>query len=155
MKYHLRRVPISQDEALRFVNDYHRHNEPPEGWKFGGAVAAQNPSDGTWAICGVVIVGRPVSRVLDCDDFTCEITRCCTDGTPNAPTMLYRMAVQAARSLGYQNVITYTLAHETGTSLKACGFKPRYLTKGGTWNRRSRPRVDVAPPGQKRLWSIA
>jgi len=102
-------------------------------------------------VCGVITVGRPVSRVLD-KDWTLEVTRCCTDGTKNAASMLYGAAWRATKALGYKRLITYTLISETGTSLRAAGWKKLYETSGGSWNCKSRPRVDKAPTCQKSLW---
>jgi hypothetical protein len=63
----------------------------------------------------VAIVGRPVARHLD-DGWTREVTRLCTDSTPNACSKLYGAAWQAAKSLGYIRLITYTLPDEGGAS---------------------------------------
>lgn len=137
--------PITQREAFVFIDAYHRHHRPPQGFKFAIAV-----NDGV-KVVGVVTVGRPVSRKLD-DGYTAEITRCCTDGTKNAASMLYGAAQRACRAMGYRRVITYTLACEPGTSLKAVGWKALYVTPGKTWNVNGRPRVDKHPLGQKTLW---
>lgn len=140
--------PITYPEACRFIADHHRHHLPPQGWKFGIAV-----NDGDQVV-GVVTIGRPVSRNLD-NGYTLEVTRCCTDGTKNAASMLYGAAWRACKALGYQRLITYTLVEEPGTSLKAAGWKSLYETSGGSWSRDSRPRVDTAPLGQKTLWEAA
>lgn len=137
--------PISFDEACVFIDAHHSHYLPPQGWKFGIAV-----NDGV-KVVGVVTVGRPVARGLN-DGWTLEVTRCCTDGTKNAASMLYGAASRAARALGYKRLITYTLKEEAGTSLIAAGWKALYDTRGGTWNRSGRPRVDKHPMGQKTLW---
>lgn len=138
-------VPISFEEAARFIVVHHRHHVAPVSWKFGCAV-----SDGE-RIVGVVAVGRPVARAFD-DGWTLEVTRCCTDGTKNAASMLYGAAARAARALGYRRVVTYTLEVETGTSLRAAGWRVVWQTKGGSWSRQNRPRVDKAPTGPKTLW---
>lgn len=140
--------PITFAEAAAFVDRHHRHHEPPVGHKFSVAVG-----DGE-RVVGVAIVGRPVSRHLD-DGWTLEVTRCCTDGTKHAASMLYGAAVRAGRALGYRRIITYTLAEEPGTSLKAAGWMPLYTNKGGSWSSPSRPRVDTHPLGQKTLWEAA
>lgn len=137
--------PISFREACEFIAQHHRHHPPPQGWKFGIAV-----NDGE-KVVGVITVGRPVARHLD-DGWTLEVTRCCTDGTPNAASMLYGAACRAAFALGYKRVITYTLASEPGTSLRAAGWKVVGVSRGGTWNRKDRPRVDRHPTCQKTLW---
>lgn len=126
--------PIDLKGARAFVGEHHRHNKPPIGHKFSIACY-----DGE-RLCGVVMVGRPISRRLD-DGLTLEINRNCTDGTYNACSMLYGAACRAAKALGYKRIITYTLQSEPGTSLKASGWKIDELQAGGgSWSVPSRPR---------------
>ncbi len=143
MTLHLQ--PITYPEACAFIRLHHRHHLPPQGWKFGIAVNADEH------VVGVVTVGRPVARVLD-DGYTLEVTRACTDGTPHVASKLYAAAWRACRALGYRRLITYTLIEERGTSLKAAGWRALYRTQGGPWSRPSRPAADAHPLGQKRLW---
>lgn len=138
--------PITFPEASAFIRRHHRHHIPPQGWKFGIAV-----NDGD-KVVGVVTVGRPVARALD-NGLTLEVTRLCTDGTANACSMLYSAAWRAARALGYKRLITYILASERGTSLKAAGWKCVGAAGGGTWDRKDRKRVDKHPLAAKTLWS--
>lgn len=138
--------PITFKEASAFVRLHHRHHAPSVGWKFGIAV-----NDGV-KVVGVVTVGRPVARHLD-NGWTLELTRCTTDGTKNAASLLYGAAWRATKALGYRRLITYTLIEEPGTSLRAAGWKALYQTEGGSWDCPSRPRVDTHPTGQKMLWS--
>lgn len=140
--------PITYAEACAFIAQHHRHHLPPQGWKYGIAV-----SDGD-VVVGVVTVGRPVARHYD-NGWTLEVTRCCTDGTPNAASMLYGAAWRAAKALGYKRLITYTLASETGTSVKAAGWRVIGEAGGGGWNRPGRPRVDKAPTERKTLWEAS
>ena len=140
--------PITYKEACEFIRVHHRHHLPPQGWKFGIAV-----NDGE-KVVGVITVGRPVARNLD-NGWTLEVTRSCTDGTRNANSMLYGAARRAAFALGYKRIITYTLIEEPGTSLRAAGWKEMGTTGGGIWNRKSRPRVDTHPTGQKLLWEAS
>jgi hypothetical protein len=137
--------PIDFDEACEFIRRHHAHHQPPVGWKFGVAV-----SDGQ-KVVGVATVGRPVARRLD-NGWTLEVNRCCTDGTKNAASKLYGACRRISQAMGYKRLITYTLATESGCSLVAAGWKPIYLTGGGSWNCQSRPRVDKAPTSQKVLW---
>jgi hypothetical protein len=141
-------VPITQREALAFVEQRHRHHKPPRGSVF--QVAA---SDGE-RIVGVALVGRPVSRKLQ-DGWTLEVNRCCTDGTRNACSMLYGAAWRAAKALGYRRLITYTLPEEGGASLRGAGWKLIGERGGGSWNVPSRPRVDEHPTQGKLLWEAA
>jgi hypothetical protein len=78
--------------------------------------------DAESAVRGVCIVGRPVSRHLD-NGMTLEVTRLASDGCPNACSCLYGAAWRAAKALGYTKLITYILDTESGTSLKASGWK--------------------------------
>jgi len=143
-------TPINLDEANAFVSVHHRHHKPVPGAKFCIAV-----SEGE-KVVGVAIVGRPVARHSD-NGFTLEVNRCCTDGTKNACSMLYGAAWRAAKALGYQRLITYTLPSEGGASLRASNWKLLGERGGGNWNVPSRPRVDTAQllQGQKLLWEAA
>lgn len=137
--------PVSFDEACAFVRQYHRHHRPPQGHKFS---IAANDGD---KVVGVAIIGRPVARHLD-KNWTLEVTRLCTDSTPNAASFLYGASWRAAKALGYKRLITYILLEETGVSLRAAGWHLIGQAGGGTWNRKDRPRVDTHPTGQKTLW---
>lgn len=139
--------PITFSEAAEFVRLHHRHHPPPLSWKFGAAV-----NDGHH-VRGVVIVGRPLARFLD-DGYTAEVTRLCTDGASNAPSMLLAAAWRAARALGYRRLITYTLASEPGSSLRAAGFQVVYQTRARSWHTPSRPRVDKHLHAQRTLWEL-
>lgn len=116
-------VPLSRDAAFAFVRALHRHNPiPPASHKFSLGLV----DDAPWArkLVGVCVAGRPGARAFDvslddwlADDrepFTIELTRCCTDGTPNACTMLYGAARRSAVAQGYQRVVTYTQRDEGG-----------------------------------------
>ncbi len=106
------------------------------------------------AIVGVVIVGKPVARML-ADDYTAEVTRLASDGTRNCCSLLYRAAWNASRAMGYRRLITYTLATEPGASLRGAGFKLIGEAGGGSWSRTTRPRVDTHPTQTKLRWEIA
>lgn len=130
----LRLVPVRFREAQLFVEGWHRHNRPPPGSLFCIGAAA-----GT-VLVGVVIVGRPVSRVHD-DGMTLEVTRTATDGTRNANSLLYGAAWRATKAIGYRRLITYTQASETGSSLRGAGWHElASLPPSAGWDRPSRPR---------------
>src|SRR5215217_4147919 len=102
-------VPVTLAEANAFVARHHRHRGKVAGAIFSnGATAAGE-------IVGVVVVGRPVARMLD-DGYTAEVVRLCTTGERNACSMLYRAAWRAARAMGYRRLVTYTLPEEGGAS---------------------------------------
>ena len=133
--------PITYKEACQFITEHHRHHLYPQGWKFGVALNNGNK------IIGVITVGRPVSRHKD-DGWTLEVTRCCTDGTRNACSKLYATAWKAVKAMGYKRLITYTLISENGASLRGAGWKIIGECKGGSWNVKSRPRIDKHPLGR-------
>lgn len=140
--------PISLREACAWIAEHHRHHKPPQGMKF--AVAAEKEGRRV----GVVVVGRPVAKGWDRYKVA-EVTRLCTDGTKNACSFLYAVARRAALAMGYEQVITYILESEPGTSLRAAGWHFVRLTKGGSWSRPSRSRTDKAPLEPKQLWAAA
>lgn len=141
-------VPVTLREASAYVEALHRHHKPPQG-----ALFAIGVSDGE-KICGVAIVGKPVARLND-DNWTIEVTRCCTDGTRNACSMLYRSCWRAARAIGYRRLVTYTLPSEGGASLRGAGFRLIGTAGGGSWSRKSRPRVDTHPMQEKLRWECS
>lgn len=142
-------VPVTLREANAFVERYHRHHGKTAGHKFSIAAADIE----TQEIVGVVIVGRPVSRYLD-DGWTLEVNRLCTNGARNACSMLYAAAWRAARAMGYKKLITYILESETGTSLKAAGWKCVGKAGGLRWTGKRRPAVDLCPAQMKIRWEI-
>jgi hypothetical protein len=98
------------------------------------------------------MVGRPVARHFD-DGLTLEVNRTATDGSRNANSMLYGAAWRAASALGYCRLITYTQAGESGSSLRAAGWKVvGERPARGSWNVPSRPRDDKNSGVQRTLW---
>jgi hypothetical protein len=142
-------IPITLRQAKEFVAQYHRHNKPPVGWKFGVGLVKSD------ALVGVATAGRPVARMLD-DGLTLEVNRTCTDGTRNANSMLYGAIWRAAKAMGYSKCITYTQAGETGASLRAAGFvKAKDLEPAAGWTRPSRGRSDIGSAFTPRVrWEI-
>lgn len=140
--------PMTFSEACVFVKANHRHHSPPQGHLF--SIGINNGTD----VVGVVIVGRPVSRMLD-DGYTAEVTRCCVKDAQNGCSMLYRAAWRAAKAMGYRRLVTYTLPEEGGGSLRATGFTLVGEAGGGSWSRDGRPRVDKAPKQRKLRWELS
>ena len=129
----LRVVPCDLKTATEFVRALHRHSRPVVGHKFAVAVA-----DPEGKVRGVAIVGRPVAPRLD-DGKAAEITRVCSDGTPNVCSMLYGASRRAARAMGHAPIYTYTLPEEGGGSLRAAGFRLERENAGGSsamWHNR-------------------
>lgn len=147
MAERLRHVTLDFETAAAFVRQHHRHHTPPAGHKFSlGAILGTE-------LVGVVIVGRPVSRMRD-DGRTLEVTRLCTTGHRNACSFLYGAAARAAFALGYGRIGTYILKAEPGTSLKAAGWKLLGERGGGSWSRDIRVRADKTPLEQKQLFEL-
>lgn len=131
--------------AREYVGQHHRHSIPPVGGKF--AVACYDGDD----LCGVAICGRPVSRHLD-NGLTLEILRCCTDGTRNACSKLYGACCRVGFAMGYERIVTYTLATEGGASLRAAGFIFDGEAGGKEWTGQRRRNYYVAPAEGKHRW---
>lgn len=144
----LERVRIDLAEANAFVAEHHRHHKPVVGHIFSLGACLNGK------IVGVVIVGRPVSRMRD-DGDTAEVTRLCTDGTKNACSFLYGAAARAAFALGFKRIGTYILATEPGASLTAAGWRLIGKTKAESWSRGNRPRVDKHPTQAKLLFETS
>jgi hypothetical protein len=132
---------------MSFVAQVHRHHRAPNGGLWAVAVA-----DGD-KVVGVAIVAQPVARML-MDGWTAEVIRVAVrEGHRNACSMLYAACRRAALALGWRRLVTYTLPEEGGSSLRAAGWRVvAERTGGGSWSRKSRPRIDRAPLQQKIRW---
>ncbi len=129
-------VPCTIQRAREIVRVHHRHNRPPVSGLF--ALAAELDGE----LVGVAIVGRPVARALQ-DGKTAEVTRTCTlPGAPKgAVSFLYAACRRAAHALGYREIITYTLATESGASLRGAGWQMELeLRPRSEWNTPARKR---------------
>jgi hypothetical protein len=113
-------VPVTLREANQFVENFHRHNgrTARDGGKF--AIGASSP-DG---LVGVAIVGNPLSATF-MDGFTAEVLRTCTrpEAPKNTNSLLYGACWRAWRAMGGRRMVTYTLKSESGSSLRAAGWK--------------------------------
>ena len=135
--------PITQKDAHDYIRRHHRHHGAPVGELWRHAV-----HDDQGVIVGVATVGRPVARALD-DGLTVEVTRLCTDSTPNACSMLYGAARRAADAKGYRRGLTYILASEDGASVRAAGYRLLWTVRGRSWDCPSRRRIDKHPTVDK------
>ncbi|MFC1420784.1 XF1762 family protein [Streptacidiphilus cavernicola] len=144
-------VPVRSRDARAMVAMWHRHHQPPVGQIFAVGVA-----DDDGVLHGVAIVGRPVARMYDTGQ-TLEVTRVAVDGSKNACSMLYAAAWRAASALGYTRLITYTQVGESGSSLRAAGWRviaQRSAHPG--WDRPSRPRTALGTEHMPRtLWEAS
>lgn len=142
----LRLVPISLRDANAFVAEHHRHSNPTQGHKFSIGAAA-GPE-----LVGVAIAGRPVARHRD-DGLTIEVLRVCVldDAPRNSCSLLYGACWRAARAMGYERAITYTLKSESGASVKASGYRVIGEVRPQTWDRPNIGRVRAESDPQERL----
>lgn len=143
---------IEQAQAKAFVHAHHEHCPPPAGWRYGA---------GIWNgrhLMGVVMVGRPVARLLDHTKIV-EVNRLCIRrDLPrqlrwNACSQFYGWSAREAEKRGFEKIITYIMEDEDGTTLKAAGWTCEGPAGGGSWNRKDRPRADRAPTIRKVRWS--
>jgi hypothetical protein len=161
MSERLNHRPMLWRAAKAFVQEHHRHHEPPTGHLF--SIAAVR--DGQ--VRGVVIVGRPTPKAFQ-DGVSCEVTRLCVldgepsvigrDGTEHQPAIcsfLYNCAKRAAMALGYHRIGTYTLKREPGTSLVAARWVPIAEVRGRSWDTPTRRRNDRHPTDDKIFWAPA
>ena len=75
------------------------------------------------------------------------------EAAPRASEMTRGGAGGRAAAVGRSKIITYTLAEETGMSLRYARWsRDPHASKGGSWDRPSRPREDKAPTGPKVRW---
>ena len=89
-----------------------------------------------------------MSRYLD-DGRTLEVNRLCSTGEKNVCSFLYGAAARAAKALGYEKIITYTLDTEPGTSLLAAGWTCAGPAGGKRWTGQRKPSVDLYPAQMK------
>lgn len=128
-------------KVFDLVDANHRHHEAPTTWRFG-----LRAWSATWVV-GAVVVETPKSRVYaKKHPRAVEVTRMCTFGPEhmrrNAVSKLYAAASRRAQELGADRIITYTMEHEDGASLRASGFIPVALTEAREdgWSRPGRER---------------
>ena len=145
-------------EACMFVNMHHRHHKA--GLRSVPSVPGHLFSvkavtgDVLTLTVGVAIVGRPVARRIPQDGSAVEVTRLCTFGTRNAASMLYAAAWRAAshRDRGARFMITYTMAGESGASVRAAGGRMCGTSPGNQWSTASRVRRMHTTVGEKTRW---
>lgn len=132
----LRLVPVDWATARARVATWYPRHPPPPGYLWARGVAAGD------VLVGVATVGRPVVRQL-ANGLTVEVTSTVTDGARAANSMLYAAVTRAALAFGYRRFVTYTQQGETGSSLRAAGYRviAQRPPRSG-WTTRSRPRRD-------------
>lgn len=133
--------------AETYVARLHRHLPRIAG----GLFASTAWVDGE--LVGVAVASLPKARMSN-DGLTVEITRCATDGHPNACSRLYASLCRASAAIGHRRALTYTRLDEPGTSLRAAGFVEDGVTEEDAWSdREKRPRLPRPDEKiQKRRW---
>lgn len=140
-------VPISLKVANAYIDAHHRHHHGKKnGYRFAVGLA-----DDAGGLIGVAIASNPASR-SQADGLTLEVSRTCTAGEKNANSMLYGAIRRVAIAMGYRRLITYTMPEESGASLRAVGWVITGETRGESWNRPGRARVDLHQVGPKVRW---
>lgn len=149
----LRHRPLTVKAAIRFCKKVHRRLPDLQGamWAIG--------VDRT-TLVGVALVGRPTARELD-DTLCLQVLRVAVlpgdaapDGNKGACSKLYAACSRAALAMGASDLITYIHHDEPGTSLKAAGWieDKDWESRGGQWDRPSRPRQLSLESGKKVRW---
>jgi hypothetical protein len=137
--------PLTLKQANEHVAALHRHHKPARGHRFSlGCFEGEK-------LVGACIVGRPVARMTN-QYSVAEVIRLVTDGTKNACSILYAAAARAARAMGFDQIQTFILESEPGTSLRASGWSLDGLSGGGEWGRDGRPRANEQPTEPKTRW---
>ena len=150
MPSELRVVPLELKEANKLVEQWHRHHKPAQGHRFSLGVV-----DSAGVIHGAAIIGRPVARLAGSPKEVLEVVRLVTDGTKNACSILYAAAARSGKAMGYNKIQTYILEEESGTSLKASGWKCEGAAGGGQWKHTDgKPRRTDQPIGIKSRWAL-
>ena len=138
--------PATLAQANKMVSQLHRHHKPCVGHRFSLALSLDDK------VVGVVICGRPVARMED-PYKVLEISRCCTDGTPNAISKLYPQVFRIAALMGFDRVQTYTLPEEGGASMRAVGMTLASTSPGGQWKHTDgKARRTDQPTSPKSKW---
>ena len=128
--------PISIREANEYVEAMHRHHGKKVGCRF--AIGCYEGG----VLHGVAICSNPVARMAD-DGLTLEVARLCTDGTHNACSILYGACARIAKEMGFRKIQTYILESESGTSLKASGWKCEGTAGAVSWMKNASERTKV------------
>lgn len=140
----IRVFPWSVKAGLPWVRETHRHLPNVQGAKW--CVGLRR--DGV--VVGAALVGH-AARMLGTDSLA-VLRVAVIEGVPNGCSMLYGACSKAARAMGAENMITYTLPDEPGTSLRAAGWVDGGMTDGGEHSRPSRRRPPAVDARPKRRW---
>lgn len=149
-------IPITLKEANDFVESFHRHNKRTSRNSGKFAIGVSTGDE----LVGVAIVGNPLSATF-MDGFTAEVLRCCTNESApkGACSFLYSRCWKIWAAMGGRRLITYTLATESGCSLRGCGWQIVAQCPAGqigkNWNKGAAAREWQPIYGQQKLrWEI-
>lgn len=126
-------VPMTLAQANEMVARLHRHHKPVVGHRFSLGAELHGK------LVGAAIVGRPVAANGDTNVRQyriASVTRLVTDGTPNACSFLYSAAARVAREMGFEEIETFILDSEPGTSLRAAGWSLASRSPARSWDGR-------------------
>jgi hypothetical protein len=152
-------VPLTRAQIEELVTRWHRHNRGTGAIFFGFGIE----SDGE--LKGACTVGPVTARLLSDAPRTAELHRLVTDGSRNMCSWAYGKAWRIAQELGYSRVITYTLQTESGSSLRASGWRlddanvpaRRWKSRAPEYAHlrwKDRPDACVSPSFPRRRWII-
>jgi hypothetical protein len=139
-------VPCTNEAAKSYVDSFHRHHGSSVQARFCLAALDEERK-----VRGVVMVGRPVARLLD-NGWTLEVNRLASDGCENACSALYGASRRVAKEMGYRKLITYIREDEPGTSLRAAGWQFEEVIR--SWNMPGRMRTDKTEIVRRGRWSV-
>jgi hypothetical protein len=149
----MRIVPLTLREANDFVERFHRHSARTSN--DGGKFAIGLQLDGQ--LVGVAIVGRPVARMLQIPGTAELLRNCVSPAAPrNATSKLAGRAKRIWQLMGGVRLVSYTLARESGESMRGAGFIEDGAVAGRRWDTPSRRRAARAIEQEDKVrWTTA
>lgn len=146
--------PWTVKRAKPFVEDVHRHLPKIQGARWAISVRTR-----PGVVIGCALVGDAARLLMqdhetgEMDDVSLAVLRVAVlEGYRNACSMLYGACSRMAKASGADNLVTYTLPDEPGTSLRAAGWVKDGTTAGGEHDRPSRRRPKAVNAGPKTRW---
>lgn len=152
LDYDLRVVPVSRRDAMAFIARHHHHVGSLPGDRFRAAIW-NGPT-----MLGVVVIGNPTARAYNHKGIV-EVRRLCLNlGISEllrwkACSALYVWAAEESARRGWRKIITYTLASESGMSLRYARWTREGQTGGGSRSWANRAGRQDAPREPKVRWS--
>lgn len=138
----LRLRPWTVKQAVPWVARVHRHLPRVQGAMWCVSIRRND------VVVGVALVGHAARMLSDDDATLCVLRVAVIEGVPNGCSMLYGACSRMAKAAGCDNLVTYTLPDEPGTSLRASNWIADGFTDGGEHDRPTRRRakaIDARP----------